>query len=69
MGILGIPGSPTCGVDIKYYKGMTSGNGAFIEELINTLEADDLKVPIRGISDLNPDQSLAIVNDLIAGDL
>jgi len=69
LGILGIPGSPTCGVDIKYYKGMTSGNGAFIEVLINTLEVDDLKVPIRGISDLNPDESLSIVNDLIAADL
>ncbi len=67
LGVLGIKGSPTCGVDIKYYEGMTSGNGAFIEELINALEANGIKAPIRGISDLNPDQGLAIIDDLIAG--
>ncbi len=47
---------------------MRSGNGAFIEELINRFEAESLKIPIRGISDLNPDQNLAIINGLIAGE-
>lgn len=68
LGVLGINGSPTCGVDIRYYQRMRSGNGAFIEELINTFEANGLKVPIRGISDLNPDQNLEIINGLIAGE-
>ena len=67
MGILGINGSPTCGVNITYYKGLKSGNGAFIEELINTLEANGLQVPIKGISDDSPVRNLAII-DLLAGD-
>jgi predicted secreted protein len=65
LGVLGIPGSPTCGVELKYYKGMKAGNGVFIEELINGLEANDINIPIRGIYDLDPERSLAIVKDLI----
>lgn len=68
FGILGIGGSPTCGVEVTYYKQLTSGKGAFMEELSKALEANDLNVPIRGISDLFIDQSLAIIDDLIASD-
>jgi predicted secreted protein len=68
LGILGILGSPTCGVGLKYYKELTSGNGALIEELINTLRAENLEVEIKGISDLNPDETLSIIKDWITAD-
>lgn len=68
LGILGIGGSPTCGVEITYYKQLTAGKGAFMEELSKALEANDLHVPIRGISDLCLDQRLAIMDELIARD-
>jgi predicted secreted protein len=68
LGMLGINGSPTCGVNTTYYKGPTPGKGAFIEELIKTLDVHGLHVPIRGITDLNTYWSLGIIDDLIAGD-
>lgn len=66
LGILGIIGSPSCGVNITYYKGVTSGNGALIEEIINALEAEGLNIPIKGISELNVEESLAAVKDMIS---
>jgi|GEM_PF-302196 predicted secreted protein len=68
LGILGILGSPTCGVGLKYYKKITPGNGALIEELINTLRAENLEVEIKGISDDQPDENLVIIKDWITAD-
>lgn len=65
LGILGIGGSPTCGVEITYYQQLKEGKGAFIEELAHVLEENGLNVPIRGISDLYIDESLAIIDKLI----
>ena len=65
LGILGIPGSPTCGVDFSYYKTMTPGKGTFIEELIKALEANELDIPIRAVYDLDPERSLATVKELV----
>lgn len=67
LGILGINGSPSCGVDKTYYKELKSGKGAFIEELINTLKANGLQVPIIGMSDGSPARNLERIG-LLAGD-
>jgi len=67
VGILGINGSPTCGVDMTYYKGMKSGKGAFVEELIKTLDANGLQIPIQGMADDSSKRNLALI-DLLAGD-
>jgi predicted secreted protein len=67
LGILGINGSPTCGVDMTYYEGLKIGKGAFIEELIKTLEANGLQLTIRGMSDDSSRRNLALI-DMLAGD-
>jgi predicted secreted protein len=67
LGILGINGSPTCGVNWTYYQGLKTGKGAFIEELIQTLEANGWQVPMRGMTDDSSKRNLALI-DLLAGD-
>lgn len=46
VGILGVGGSPACGVSMTYYKTMKEGKGAFIEQLETAMEKAGISVPI-----------------------
>ena len=53
VGVLGIDGSPACGVDITYYqgKGAGPGRGMFIEVLREEFRKHDLAIHIIGVED------------------
>ncbi len=59
--ILGIAGSPSCGVDVTYRFGLQSGSGAFIEELKTAMEEQGIRVPIVEINDALPEKNQAIL--------
>ena len=64
LGVLGILASPTCGVGLKYYKGLDETDGAFIEELKKVLDEAGLELPILGLNDLEPDEHVAHIQTL-----
>jgi predicted secreted protein len=64
LGVLGILGSPTCGVGLKYYKGLDQTDGALIEELRKALDRAGLDLPIHGLNDLDPDENVALIRTL-----
>jgi predicted secreted protein len=64
LGVLGILASPTCGVGLKYYKGLDETDGAFIEELKKAFDKAALDLPIRGLNDLEPDENVALIREL-----
>ncbi len=64
LGVLGILASPTCGVGLKYYKGLDEADGAFIEELKKAFDEAGLDLPIRGLNDLEPDENVALIREL-----
>jgi len=64
LGVLGIDGSPSCGVDLTYYKGEKPGKGAFMEELTAAFTAAGLDVPVRGVMDAKPDEAEALIAEL-----
>ena len=64
LGVLGILASPTCGVGLKYYKGLDEADGAFVEELKEAFDEAGLDLPIRGLNDLEPDENVAIIQAL-----
>ena len=66
LGMLGILASPTCGVGMKYYKGIDPSDGAFIEELRKALDRAGLDLPIHGLNDLEPDENVALIRALDA---
>ena len=53
VGVVGIDGSPACGVDITYYqgKGAGPGRGMFIETLREEFRKHDLAIHIIGVED------------------
>ena len=67
LGVLGILASPTCGVGLKYYKGLDETDGAFIEELRNAFDEAGLDLPIVGLNDLEPDENVARIRELDSG--
>jgi len=64
LGVLGILASPTCGVGLKYYKGLDETDGAFIEVLKKAFDEVGLDLPIRGLNDLEPDENVALIQAL-----
>jgi len=64
LGVLGILARPTCGVGLKYYKGLDETDGAFIEELKKVLDEAGLELPILGLNDLEPDENVAHIQTL-----
>jgi predicted secreted protein len=64
LGVLGILASPTCGVGLKYYKGLDEADGAFIEELKKAFDEAGLDLPILGLNDLEPDENVALIREL-----
>ena len=51
LGILGIAGSPACGVSLTYYKTMTEGQGAFVEQLKAEMVKANIDIPIIEIAE------------------
>ena len=66
LGIIGINGSPTCGVETNWRDGQEAGGkGAYINELSKLLEQHELDIPIRGIKAYNPEEAVSICEKLI----
>jgi uncharacterized protein YbbK (DUF523 family) len=55
VGILGINGSPTCGLETNWRDGAEpAGPGVFILALMGRLEAEGLAIPFRGVKASDP---------------
>lgn len=64
LGVLGILGSPSCGVGCKYYKGVQESDGAFIEELKKVFNESGLEIPVKGLHDMNSDDNMRVIQEL-----
>ncbi len=66
VGLVGINGSPTCGVEISWFDDQESTEpGVFIRLLREALAAKNLDLPMRGIKVYEPDQALTAVKELL----
>jgi predicted secreted protein len=59
LAILGKNGSPACGVERTWDRGIMPGTGVFVEEMRGVLEDHGLKVKMAGIEDNNPEAVLS----------
>jgi predicted secreted protein len=66
LGILGKNGSPSCGVEETWVRGVCAGSGAFIEELTAELKEQNIRIAMTGIRDSEPDKALAVVDRWLA---
>lgn len=64
LGILGIDGSPGCGVKLFYHGGEKEGTGAFMEELIPLMAACNPPIPVLGIKDRETDKAISLIEQL-----
>jgi predicted secreted protein len=65
-GVLGIDGSPTCGVERGWSAGReTAGPGVLTRELIDACAQRRLSIPIRGIRAANPQEAVAVVRGML----
>ena len=64
LGVLGIDGSPSCGVDLTYYEGERPGTGAYMEELQGMLKEAGIDIPVKGVQDAKPDEAVALIAEL-----
>jgi predicted secreted protein len=64
LAILGKNGSPTCGVEKTWCRGVVPGTGVFIEEMRAQLRNHGLNVRILGIEDDNPEAVLSKLEGL-----
>jgi predicted secreted protein len=68
VGLIGINGSPTCGVDTTWSEGRElRGQGVFIQELADELEKRSLSIPMRGIKAYEPQAAVSVVTELLGG--
>lgn len=68
-GILGVAGSPSCGVKVTYRFGLQEGQGAFIEALGRALRSLDLDIPIIEMNDARPDKNLQVLDAIQVRDM
>lgn len=67
-GIIGINGSPTCGVESTWSDDREcQGRGIFIEIIEEKLRKRRISIPITGIKALEPDQALATIRKMTSG--
>jgi predicted secreted protein len=67
VGMLGINGSPTCGVETTWSEGKeTEGSGIFIKIFKEEIADQSVKIPIRGIKAQDPQSTLEKLNELLA---
>ena len=62
-GVLGIDGSPCCGVDLYYHRGEKPGTGAFMEELKPLLAKCNPPIRIKGIQDAKVEEAVNLVRE------
>ena len=67
IGMVGIDGSPACGVDITHYweKGAGPGTGAFIQMLREEFGKNGIDIDIIGVSDLEMEEAVARIKHLL----
>ena len=67
IGVIGIDGSPACGVDITHYwgKGAGPGTGAFMQMVQEEFGKNDIDIRIIGVSDLHMEEAVARVQALL----
>jgi predicted secreted protein/GNAT superfamily N-acetyltransferase len=66
LGIVGINGSPTCGVEVNWANDQEQpGPGVFIRELNGELERREIALAMRGIRAYEPGKAVAAVTGLI----
>jgi len=67
IGMLGINGSPTCGVETTWADGKeTEGSGIFIKIFKEESADQGVKIPIRGIKAQDPQTALETLQELLA---
>ncbi len=65
LGVLGIDGSPSCGVDLTWYENEGPGTGAYMEELREALKKAGMEdITVKGVQDAKPDQAVALIEEL-----
>jgi predicted secreted protein len=64
LGVLGIDGSPCCGVDLMWYGKERPGTGAFMEEVIAAMGQESPPVVVKGIQDAEPEAAIALIEEL-----
>lgn len=66
VGVVGINGSPTCGVETTWSDNQErQGPGVFIEMLNEASRMRGFSLPMRGIKAYDPQQAVAAVKDLL----
>jgi predicted secreted protein len=66
VGILGINGSPTCGVETTWYDGQEEDSpGILIRTLREKLHQEDRSIQMRGIKAYEPQEALKTLTDLL----
>ncbi len=66
LGVLGMNGSPTCGVETRWGNMREEkGNGVLIEALVKKCEAAQISLPMRGIKAQEPEDALKKLKDLL----
>jgi predicted secreted protein len=66
VGMVGINGSPTCGVETTWSNDREhAGQGVLIQALCEELDRRGYAIPLRGIKAYEPQQATAIVMDLL----
>jgi predicted secreted protein len=67
-GVVGVNGSPTCGVETTWSAGQERpGPGLFIERLYEQTQAEGFSVAMRGIKAYQPQQALQALAGLLRG--
>lgn len=61
LGVIGIDGSPCCGVDLFHHGREKLGTGAFIEELNPLMAACHPPVPVKGIQDAKIEEAIKLI--------
>lgn len=65
-GIVGMNGSPSCGVELTWADDEEKkGPGAFIRILKEELEKNGLDIPMKGIKAYEPEEAVAVVRSLL----
>lgn len=66
VGLLGVNGSPTCGIESNWAEGEEpSGPGVFIQEFQRLLFRDGIDLSMRGVKVYQPEQAIQSLGELI----
>ncbi len=66
VGVIGINGSPTCGVETSWSDDRERmGPGVFIRILRGELERTNIQIPMRGIKAYEPEQAAEVVAEIV----